>query len=136
MPIRLEENRTYGCRRARPCKKRDESGADELIEEIGTVVGGEHYLAAMLILILSCILTRLASLISPLVSKTWPISLTLISVPTVTEGEAVDSHPRTLDSAFGQSDFTPAFWGNYNTIPIDSLPLHLLEMKVLKYKKQ
>ncbi|MBO7101082.1 MAG: carboxypeptidase-like regulatory domain-containing protein [Bacteroidales bacterium] len=58
------------------------------------------------------------------------------SVPTVTEGEAVDSHPRTLDSAFGQSDFTPAFWGNYNTIPIDSLPLHLLEMKVLKYKKQ
>ena len=33
-----------------------------MIEQIGTIVGGEHYLAVMLILILACILTSRSSL--------------------------------------------------------------------------
>ena len=33
-----------------------------MIEQIGTFVGGEHYLAVMLILILACILTSRSSL--------------------------------------------------------------------------
>lgn len=55
---------------------------------------------------------------------------------TATEGEVLDSHPVALDRAFGQSDFTPAFWGHYNTIPIDSYVVNLLEKKLLKYQKQ
>lgn len=34
--------------------------------------------------------------------------------------------PQPLPYAFGKSDFSSDFWGNYNTIPIDSLPLQLL----------
>ena len=37
--------------------------------------------------------------------------------------------PQTLSGAFGQSDFSSDFWGHYNTIPIDSLPLQLLKNK-------
>lgn len=56
--------------------------------------------------------------------------------PTASEGETLDSRPVALDRAFGQSDFTPAFWGDYNTIPIDSYVVHLLELKLLKHQKQ
>lgn len=56
--------------------------------------------------------------------------------PTAPEGETLGNRPVALDRAFGQSDFTPAFWGNYNTIPIDSYVVRLLEKKLLKQQKQ
>lgn len=56
--------------------------------------------------------------------------------PAVSEGDIIDSRPVALDRAFGQSDFTPAFWGHYNTIPIDSHVVYLLEQKLLKHPKQ
>lgn len=56
--------------------------------------------------------------------------------PTAPEGETLDSRPVALDRAFGQSDFTPAFWGRYNTIPIDSYVVQLLELKLKKHPKR
>ena len=55
---------------------------------------------------------------------------------TAPEGETLGNRPVALDRAFGQSDFTPAFWGSYNTIPIDSYVVRLLEKKLLKHQKQ
>ena len=60
----------------------------------------------------------------------------LATEPTATGGGTLDSRPVALDRAFGQSDFTPAFWGEYNTIPIDSYVVHLLELKLTKHQKQ
>jgi hypothetical protein len=54
---------------------------------------------------------------------------------TAPEGETLGNRPVALDRAFGQSDFTPAFWGSYNTIPIDSYVVRLLEKKLLKQQK-
>ena len=58
------------------------------------------------------------------------------SEPSDAEGETLDSRPVALDRAFGHSDFTPAFWGHFNTIPIDSHVVQLLEKKLLKHQKQ
>lgn len=57
------------------------------------------------------------------------------SEPAIAEGESLDNRPVALDRAFGHSDFTPAFWGHYNTIPIDSHVVQLLEKKLLKHQK-
>ena len=37
--------------------------------------------------------------------------------------------PQTLAGAFGSSDYSSDFWGRYNYIPIDNLPLRLLNEK-------
>ena len=44
----------------------------------------------------------------------------------------VPVHPQVLPSAFGISSYDKDFWGRYNTIPIDSLPLQLLKQKYSK----
>ena len=69
-------------------------------------------------------------------SVDWTLTA-LSAEPTVAEGEGetLGSRPVALDRAFGQSDFTPAFWGDYNTIPIDSHVVLLLEKKLLKHQK-
>lgn len=38
-------------------------------------------------------------------------------------------YPQTIPGAFGISDFNNDFWGRYNTIPLDSIPLQLLKEK-------
>jgi hypothetical protein len=65
----------------------------------------------------------------------WTLT-NIASEPTAPEGETLGNRPVALDRAFGQSDFTPAFWGSYNTIPIDSYVVRLLEKKLLKQQKQ
>ena len=40
--------------------------------------------------------------------------------------------PQTLAGAFGNSDYSSEFWGHYNYIPIDTLPLQLLNEKFQK----
>ena len=37
--------------------------------------------------------------------------------------------PQTLGDAFGSSDYSSDFWGHYNAIPLDTLPLRLLQQK-------
>lgn len=39
-----------------------------------------------------------------------------------------------IDLLFGQSDYNTEFWGHYNTIELDALPLSLLKQKLLKRK--
>ena len=43
--------------------------------------------------------------------------------------------PQTLMGAFGESDYNADFWGRYNTVLIDTLPLRLLNEKLLLKKK-
>ncbi len=68
-------------------------------------------------------------------SVDWTLT-SFATEPTAPEGETLDSRPVALDRAFGQSDFSPAFWGHYNTIPIDSYVVHLLELKLQKHPKR
>ncbi|MBR1550291.1 MAG: carboxypeptidase-like regulatory domain-containing protein [Bacteroidales bacterium] len=67
-------------------------------------------------------------------SVDWTLTA-FASEPTATEGDTLGSRPVALDRAFGHSDFSPTFWGNYNTIPIDSHVVQLLEKKLLKHQK-
>ena len=46
-----------------------------------------------------------------------------------TSENQVSVSPQPLPSAFGGSDFDSGFWGHYNTVPIDLLPLQLLKEK-------
>ena len=46
-----------------------------------------------------------------------------------TSESQVSVFPQPLPYAFGSSDYSSDFWGHYNTIPIDSLPLQLLKEK-------
>ena len=45
------------------------------------------------------------------------------------EGEIIDVRPQSVSGAFGPSDYSNDFWGNYNSVLIDSLPLQLLRQK-------
>lgn len=53
--------------------------------------------------------------------------------PDTTAGDELDVLPQTLSGAFGASDYSRDYWGRYNSIPIDTLPLRLLEDKFRKY---
>lgn len=44
-------------------------------------------------------------------------------------GEPIEVKPQTLGDAFGSSDYSSDFWGLYNAIPLDTLPLRLLQQK-------
>lgn len=80
----LEETGRTAAAGKSPVKRAMNRGL-KMIEEIGSVVGGEHYLAAMLILIFSCILTS-RSILSERVNQgsfrmkwsipghTWPLN--------------------------------------------------------------
>lgn len=57
-------------------------------------------------------------------------------IPPAQEGTLLDVKPLSLPTAFGKSDqITSSFWEDYNTIPIDPLPLRMLIDK-LKNNKQ
>jgi len=59
--------------------------------------------------------------------------LTNFSLKSVVSREyPIDVQPQTLSGTFGRSDFSSAFWGRYNTVPIDTIPLNLLTQKLLK----
>lgn len=53
-----------------------------------------------------------------------------------TDAEVLDVKPKTLAGAFGRSDYSSDFWGRYNSVPIDTMPLRLLEEKVSIINKQ
>lgn len=50
-------------------------------------------------------------------------------------GEVLKARPQNLAGAFGESDYNADFWGHYNTVLIDSLPLRLLKEKLSKIKR-
>ena len=52
------------------------------------------------------------------------------------QGEVIAVRPQTIVGAFGESDYSGDFWGQYNSIPIDLLPARLLYNKLLKLKKE
>lgn len=49
--------------------------------------------------------------------------------PVETTEESIAFYPQSLAGAFGTSDYSSEFWGLYNSIPIDTLPLRLLKEK-------
>ena len=55
-------------------------------------------------------------------------SLNPVAVPE----QPISVIPQTLAGAFGSSDYSSDFWGHYNAIPIDTLPLRLLNEKFHK----
>ena len=51
---------------------------------------------------------------------------------TVSRGDTIVVRPQTLQGAFGASDNAPSFWGRYNSVVADTLPLRLLLEKLQK----
>lgn len=56
--------------------------------------------------------------------------------PDSTAGDELEVLPQTLSGAFGASDYSADYWGRYNSIPIDTLPLRLLTDKFKRYEKE
>lgn len=65
--------------------------------------------------------------------KDWTLTDFGYEAPDV-PADTVSAMAMPIDIIFGQSDFSTVFWGHYNTIELDSLPLSLLEQKLLKRK--
>lgn len=59
----------------------------------------------------------------------WTLTDFSLRTPEVC-GDLLEVKLQTLPGAFGSSDYSSDFWGHYNTIPIDSLPLRLLKEKI------
>lgn len=57
------------------------------------------------------------------------------SSPDTTAGDELGVLPQVLPGAFGASDYSADYWGRYNSIPIDTLPLWLLKEKYRKYEE-
>ena len=53
-----------------------------------------------------------------------------------TAGDELGAEALPLSGAFGASDFSADYWGRYNSIPIDTLPLRLLTDKFKQYKNE
>ena len=53
--------------------------------------------------------------------------------PDTAEGDELGVLPQSLQGAFGKSDYSSDYWGRYNSILLDTLPLRLLEEKYRKY---
>ena len=51
---------------------------------------------------------------------------------TAARGDTIVVRPQTLQGAFGASDIEPSFWGRYNSVVADTLPLRLLLEKLQK----
>ena len=67
------------------------------------------------------------------------VEWTLTDFDSVSSGTCADTlavHPQTLMDAFGESDYNSDYWGHYNSIPIDTLPLRLLNEKLTKKTKR
>lgn len=56
--------------------------------------------------------------------------------PDSTAGDELEVLSQTLSGAFGASDYNTDYWGRYNSIPIDTLPLRLLKEKFRRYEKE
>ena len=56
--------------------------------------------------------------------------------PDSTAGDELGAEALPLSGAFGASDFSADYWGRYNSIPIDTLPLRLLTDKFKQYKNE
>ncbi len=63
--------------------------------------------------------------------RDWVITDFSLTQPDTKE-QPIAVTPQTLVGAFGGSDYSSDFWGQYNYIPIDNLPLNLLNKKFNK----
>lgn len=52
--------------------------------------------------------------------------------PVAIQEHPIEVQPQTLSGAFGRSDYNSDFWGHYNAVPIDTIPLNLLKQKLTK----
>ncbi len=49
-------------------------------------------------------------------------------------GDTIEARPQTLKGAFGASDYNSFFWGRYNSVVIDTIPLRMLMDKMKKIR--
>ena len=66
------------------------------------------------------------------------VEWTLTDFSTATDGlaDTLAVRPQTHMGAFGQSDYNGDYWKHYNSIPIDTLPLRLLQEKLTRHEKK
>ena len=64
----------------------------------------------------------------------WVLTDYTLTPPDVT-GESVQARTQLLSNAFGGSDYSTDFWGQYNSILLDALPARLLYEKLNTSKK-
>lgn len=63
----------------------------------------------------------------------WTLTDFSLQTP-ASDGEVLKARPQNLAGAFGESNYDADYWGHYNRVLIDSLPLQLLREKLLKIK--
>lgn len=63
----------------------------------------------------------------------WTLTDFSTEEPTVS-GDTLFVRQQTLAEAFGASDYDGDYWGRYNSVPVDMLPLRLLREKLMKIK--
>lgn len=54
----------------------------------------------------------------------------------VLPADTLAGHTQTLMGAFGESDYSGDYWKHYNSVPIDTLPLRLLQDKLTRHEKK
>ncbi len=69
--------------------------------------------------------------------KDWVLTDFTLEKPTDTVGDTLDMHAMELGWMFKVSDYTSDYWGKYNSVAVDTLPLRLLDEKLRKaYRKE
>lgn len=64
--------------------------------------------------------------------KDWVLTDFSLKKPTDTVSDTLDMYARPLGWMFKASDYTSDYWGKYNSIAVDTLPLRLLDEKLRK----
>ena len=67
-------------------------------------------------------------------SVDWTLTDYYTEDPRLT-GDTIYVRQQTLAEAFGASDYDGDYWGRYNSVPVDVLPLRLLREKLLKLRQ-
>ena len=68
-------------------------------------------------------------------SRDWVLTDFTLEKPTEVEGDTLDFGARPLRWMFRTSDYTSDYWGKYNSIAVDTLPLRLLDEKLRKMNR-
>ena len=65
----------------------------------------------------------------------WTLTDFTTTEPSV-HGDTIYVRQQTLAEAFGASDYDGDYWGRYNSVPVDMLPLRMLREKLMKIKNK
>lgn len=66
----------------------------------------------------------------------WTLTDFALTAGNTLPADTLAVRPQTHMGAFGQSDYSGDYWKHYNSIPIDTLPLRLLQEKLTRHEKK